>query len=290
MFNGKDALFCALINFRKWLINPRIYTIFVLIFVFIVYHTSGLATFSNEIGYKIGPWIFTHLATPPVLQVFAFFAVLLFSDAPFQDRHTPFVAVRTGRLNWIVGQIVYILMASFVITVFTFLITILVMFNHTEWTLEWGTLIESLAMGTIDFSNTVTVSIFFNYVVIEQLSPLFALMASLLFFYLVVVLIGVVILCFNVVLKQTAGIVVAGVLIAMSFFVVYIGTLHFGVEIYYYSPVSWMSIHNLEWANATNLPSPLYALVTLSLTIILLSIMSVIAFTKKDMNLKEGGI
>lgn len=288
MFNIKVALFCALINFRKWLVNPKIHAIFILIFVFILYHSSGLATFAGEISHKIGPWIFTHLTSPPILQVFGFFAVLLFSDAPFQDKQSPFVAIRTGRLNWIVGQLLYILMATAIMTVFTFLTTILAMWNHTEWTMEWGTLIESLAMGTIDFPNTV--SIFFNYVVIEQLSPLFALMASLLLFYLVVVLIGVVILFFNVVLVQTAGIVAAGVLIAMSFFVVYIGTLLFGVEIYYYSPVSWMSIHNLEWANATNLPSPLYALVTLSLSILLLSTMSIIAFTKKDMDLKEGGI
>ena len=160
MFNLREALFCSLINFRKWIVDPKIYTIFIIIFFFFFYHSMGLASFSDEIGYKVGPWIFTHLTTYPVLQVFAFLTVLLFSDAPFYDKHSGFVAIRTGQLNWIVGQIIYVFLASGILTLYTYLMSIIVVLRQTEWTLSWGILIESMALGTVELQTGV--SIFFG--------------------------------------------------------------------------------------------------------------------------------
>lgn len=288
MFNLREALFCSLINFRKWIVDPKIYTIFIIIFAFLFYHSMGLASFSDEIGYKVGPWIFTHLTTYPVLQVFAFLTVLLFSDAPFYDKHSGFVAIRTGQLNWIVGQIIYVFLASGILTLYTYLMSIIVVLRQTEWTLSWGILIESMAHGTVDLP--VDVAIFFNGAVIEQITPIVALLASFLFFYLVIVLIGVVILTFNLLLRKMAGIVAAGVLIAMSIFVVFIGNLLFGFEIFYFSPISWMSIHNLNWGDYLSLPSPIFATATLIILILLLSIVAVVTYIKKDIDWRKGGI
>jgi len=47
-------------------------------------------------GWKnVSPWIFPHLFTLPVMMpVYGCFAMLLFCDAPFIDRHTPFLMIR----------------------------------------------------------------------------------------------------------------------------------------------------------------------------------------------------
>ncbi|MCT2536726.1 hypothetical protein NC661_14165 [Aquibacillus koreensis] len=285
MTNAKMVLFCTQINMKKWLVNPRIYTIFVLVFVFLLYHSYGLSTFSDEVGHGVSPWVFPHLITPPVLQVFAFFMVLLFCDAPFNDRHTPFVLIRTGRRNWIIGQILYIVFASAIFTIFTFITSIIVLIPNIQFSIDWGILIKSLASDPSIAPTTVTV--FFNPGLLST-APITATIGSIFHFFTVAVFIGVVILFFNLLFKQMMGVVVAGVFIALSFFVLYIGNIIFGFKIYYFSPVSWMSISYSGWSDSGSFPSPIYAISVLLLSIIMMSIVSVLIFCQKDMELKGG--
>ncbi|MBM7542333.1 hypothetical protein [Amphibacillus cookii] len=287
MANFKSILLCAQINIKKWLVNPRIYTIFIATFAFLFYHTYALTRFAAEVGHAVTPWVFPHLFTSPVLQVFAFLIVLLFCDAPFKDHHTPFVTMRTGRKNWIIGQLIYLMLASFIFTVFTFITSIIVLLPHLQVSLEWGIVMESLANDPAIASDRVT--IFFNPELLNRLSPLAAAGFGLLYFYLVTLFIGSVILCFNVLLQRTAGIVVAGILIAVSLFANYLGFFSFGYLIYYLSPISWMSISTLDWGSG-QLPSLSYTLSTLVIAMVLLSIIATCVFIHKDMELKEGGL
>src|SRR5690625_3817274 len=123
---------CLGVNFRKWLVNPRIYALAVFIIAFLIYHQSGLSQFAGAHNQGVTPWVFPHLTTPPVLHVFATFAIILFSDAPFEDKHMPFLMIRSGRRNWIIGQLIYILMASLIYTLFVFIISILALLPNLE--------------------------------------------------------------------------------------------------------------------------------------------------------------
>ncbi|GAF66843.1 hypothetical protein BTS2_3748 [Bacillus sp. TS-2] len=268
------------------MINPRIYVVFTLTIAFLAYHSFGLSHFSAEAGYPVSPWIFTHLTTPPVMQVFAFLIILLFCDAPFKDRHTPFLIVRTGRANWIVGQILYIFMAAFIYTLFSFLSSIIVMIPNVEMTFDWGILLQTLANDPMYAPDSVT--IFFNPEWMALLSPISATLLSLLHFWLVAIFIGLVILCFNLLSNKMLGILVIGIFVFLSFFSVYMGTLLFGMGIYYFSPISWMSLSYVDWSYNGSFPSSIFALVTLSITIIVMSIVSILTFIRKDINIQGG--
>lgn len=260
--------------------------IFIFIFAFLFYHSYGLSRFAADVGYKITPWVFPHLFSAPVLQIFAFALVLFFSDAPFKDHFTPFVVIRTGRRNWIIGQIVYIVLASVVITLFTFIVSVLALIPNLEFSLDWGIVIQSLANDPSIAPNTVT--IFFDPALISYFSPLAAMGLSFLFYCLVSIFIGVIILCFNVLLKKTAGVVVAGVFVAISLFANFAGFLTYGNIVFYLSPVSWLGISSLGWDRA-DIPSVTYALLVLILSMIFMSIISIIIYLNRDMDLKEGG-
>lgn len=286
MDDVKSVLLCSQINLKKWFVNPRIYTIFIVTFAFLFYHSYELSRFSREVGHNLTPWIFPHLFTPPVLQVFAFLVILLFCDAPFKDHHAPFVIIRTGRKNWMISQLVYLVWASIIFTLFTFVTSVVVLLPSIQFSLEWGIVIESLAHDVTLAPETVT--IFFNPNLLTQLTPIAATTISVFYFFLVTLFIGVVILCFNTILAKTAGIVVAGILVAVSLFSNYLGFFSIGYLIYYLSPISWMSISTFNWDDG-QLPAPSYAVITLLIAILVMSGAAYKVFIRKDMDLKGSG-
>ena len=96
----KNVLLCTFTNYRKWIVNPTIYTLFILIFAFSLWNFSGIHEYAKAVGYDISPWMFPHILNNVTLPIYSSFAVLLFSNTPFIDRHMPFLVVRTGRLSW----------------------------------------------------------------------------------------------------------------------------------------------------------------------------------------------
>lgn len=287
MLNIQNIFLCSTMTIRKWGVNPRIYSIFILLFVFLLYHSYGLYAFSEKVGHRISPWLFSHLTSSPVLQIFAFFAVLLYCDAPFQDRHSPFVMIRTGRMNWIISQIVYIFFSSFIYTFFIFCSSILVILPRVVFQMEWDTIMVSLARDVSLASNNVT--IFFNPLIIDTITPIYATLIGFLFFWMGTTFIGMTTFCFNIMFRNMAGIVASGIFIGISYFSNYLGFLVFGYTIFYFSPLSWMSISNIDITGQTSLPSPLYCFVILVTSIIVMGIIAVTLFNKQDITNRVGG-
>ncbi|WP_017473424.1 hypothetical protein [Amphibacillus jilinensis] len=284
MANLSLIIRCSILNIKKWIVNPRIYLVLIITFTFLLYNAHELARFTAYVGEGISPWVFAHLFTPPVLQVFAFLAILLFCDAPFNDHHMPFVIMRIGRLKWFVGQLIYIVLSSILFTIITFLISVAVFIPHLKFTMDWGIIIRSLANDPMLASDRVT--IFFNPELVELMTPIKATVLSLLFFCLVTIFIGLTILCFNVLIKQTSGVVVAGSFVAFSLFSYYLGFLSFGHIIFFMSPINWLSISSVGWNNQS-LPSPTYTIVFLVLAIVIMGIIAAKAFVHKDLSLRE---
>ncbi|WP_062107422.1 hypothetical protein [Bacillus niameyensis] len=287
MTNLKTILLCVQVNFRKWLVNPRIYVLAVITVAFLAYHSSGLSQFATEKEVGIAPWIFPHLSLPPTMQVFACFIVLLFCDAPFADRHMPFLAIRTSRRNWVIGQLVYIILASFIYTAFICVMAALVLIPNLEFSKDWGILMKTLAMRPE--MAPVNVTVFFNPDVLKMFSPFQAMIISFGLFWLVSVFIGVLIFCFNVVIEKMSGLVASGVFIFMSLFSIVEGRFIFGDWIGYLSPISWMNISYLDWKGTGLTPTPTFAVFCLVITSVFMGILSTIIFCRKDMKIQDWG-
>jgi len=113
--NIKNALLCSIVNYKKWTVNPKIHTLFALIPAFNIWHFSEVYKYAKLVGKNVSPWIFPHLFTLPVMMpVYGCFAMLLFGDAPFIDRHTPFLMIRTGELpGWLGSSFTFSLPACY---------------------------------------------------------------------------------------------------------------------------------------------------------------------------------
>jgi len=289
LINLKVILICMGINFRKWSSNARIYTLAALTITFLLWLLSGLSQYVSAIDVSITPWVFPHiLSNPTVIMVYGCFVTLLFCDAPFIDKYMPFVVIRSGRLNWLLGQLMYIILSGLIFTMLFFVVSLIALIPNLSFSLEWGTVLKTLSINP-EAAFDYRVMIFVNENIIRMFSPLKALFISLGLFWLVSVFIGVLIFCFNGVIRKMSGLVAAGTLVFISYFSVYLGSLLFGIGIYYFSPLSWSSISYLDWNYTGSFPSPTYAVLFLVGAIFLMSIVSLIVLCKKDINVQERG-
>ena len=114
-------------NFRSWQRNPRIYVTFGLAFVLCFLLTDKAVRFSYEyetIMQLVEPFVWTFGDSNSIL-LSSLLLLLLFADMPFLSPGTPFYLSRMDRKNWLIGQGIYVAIATFIYLVFVLLSTML---------------------------------------------------------------------------------------------------------------------------------------------------------------------
>ena len=116
----RQIVFIAWANFRKWHKNPQIIMCFLLAFVFCYLLSDKVMQFAQAHGtYLQGmeAFIWTFGDSQSVL-VISVLLLLLFSDMPNLSSEVPYFMVRTDRKVWMLGQILYLLGATFCFMLF----------------------------------------------------------------------------------------------------------------------------------------------------------------------------
>lgn len=289
MDNFHNMLLCMNNNFKKWKNSPRIYVILIILVIFHFYGFDGYRKISEFLEVPISPWVFPFFLLHP-LMMFTFGAIpmLLYGEAPFTDHQSPFIVIRAGRQNWIIGQILYIILSSFIYTAISILISILSLVPQVRFDSEWGQVIYTMGQNA-DVANLAGVNIMMpGTQLINKFTSTEAMMYSFLLYWLATTFLGLIILSFNVCIKKGTGMIVAGVFTCMCYFSAIFGNIGFGKIIMYFSPVSWGNIYNISKYDGDGLPSFTYALTILISSILIMSMISVIAFCKKDLDFEKG--
>lgn len=288
--NLRSIISCTLTNYRKWLVDPKMYTLIVLMIVFSIWNFSGIYDYAKVVGFGVSPWIFSHILIFPIaMPIYGSFAVLLFSNAPFIDKHTPFLMIRTGRISWLIGQLIYIVFTSILYTVFHFVISVVTFFPRIEFTADWGKVLRTLAMNPSSLREKGLYStVFIQNNIVSSFSAIEATLISLGLFCLVTIFIGIIIFSLNIIIGRMAGLIFAGILVFISYFSIFVGTFSIGYKVYYFSPLSWSSLQYIDWHGSGDSPSFLYAITFLLVASVILSLLSVISFSKNDINVAEG--
>lgn len=101
-------------NFRGWRKNPRIILTFGLALVMCFLLTDKAVRFSYEyetIMQAVEPFVWTFGDANSIL-LSSLLLILLFADMPFLGAGVPFYLMRTSRFRWMVGQVLYIVLAT----------------------------------------------------------------------------------------------------------------------------------------------------------------------------------
>lgn len=285
MSSVKTVFSIAAQNFRKWTTDYRIWVIAVLLVVMTFIFADDVRRYAAALGSDVSIWIFPFLYVGRYMRlVFTLPVVLMFCNAPFVDKNQTFVMMRTSRLKWLCGQILYIILAAAVYYLFIFLLSIISTIFIAEFSPDWGRTFYVIANGgvaTPEGGSRVEIP----KIIVEYFTPLQACFFTFLLSWLGAVFLGTIIFFFNLVTQnRNIGIVVSFAFVVWSFMV----KDTFGLGRYRkLSPISWNTLENIDVGGLTKYPTFLYCVTVLSISIMLLIAGSVIFGRKKSLDFKE---
>ncbi len=114
-------------HFSRWRNNKRVMMSFLLAGIISFLLTEKVMNFSldNQTALQLfEPFVWVYGDGESILLC-AMAAILLFADMPFLDGAVPYYLVRIKVRTWVLGQILYIISATFLYTLFTLLVTCL---------------------------------------------------------------------------------------------------------------------------------------------------------------------
>lgn len=255
-------------NFRKWTRNPRIFITFFLFYCHVFDVISPFNKAAEILETSNTPWFFPFFSSNSFSGMYILLGfVLLFCDAPFIDKHQPYIIIRIGKLKWLLGQFLYIVIASFLFLLSLQFFIILALLPKISFTTEWGSLLYTISQTSVEgFLPIVGVS----FSVIETYSAIEATLLSFLIVWLEGIFIGSLLFFLNIQFKRIIGTSV-GCFYAISFFMIKM-TFQNNPILWKISPCVWMDIVTLAGRETGKHPGAVNAIVGLLLIIIFLLI------------------
>lgn len=123
----KQVFLTAVSNFRRWHKNPQMILCFLLAFIFCFLLSDKVMQFAKGHGTTLQgmeAFIWTFGDSQSVLAI-STLLLLMFADMPNLSNEVPYFMVRMDRKVWILGQIVYLILAAFIFVFFIFVSTVL---------------------------------------------------------------------------------------------------------------------------------------------------------------------
>lgn len=124
----KRVLAVTRCSFSGWRKNPRIFVTFALAFILCFLLSDKAVNFAKQQGtamQAVEAFVWTFGDSNSIL-LSSLLLLLLFSDMPFITSGTPFFLMRIDRKTWVVGQVVYVIGATFIFLLFILTATSLV--------------------------------------------------------------------------------------------------------------------------------------------------------------------
>lgn len=127
MYRVRQIVCVAALGFRKWHKNPQIILCFLMVFVFCFLLSDKVMQFAEAHdtylqGTEAFIWTFGDARSVFAVSILL---LLLFSNMPDLSNETPYYMVRIDRRVWMAGQIAYLIVATFLFTLFILLATVL---------------------------------------------------------------------------------------------------------------------------------------------------------------------
>ena len=167
----------------------------------------------------MNPWIFPFLFAFRYMRiVFMIPVVFIFCDAPFVDTNQTYVMLRTKRNIWSMGQILYIIVSSFLYTLFHLLLTIIFNIQYMQWGTTWGDVLgNARTSGIMVNLNIRYTTVGISASIIRYFTPAQAMFFSFILMWLSFIFIGMLIYAINILTKSKGiSIIVTGFLILLN--------------------------------------------------------------------------
>lgn len=272
-------------NLRKWATDYRMWTIAALLIVMVQIYVDDMQKVADVLGTKCSIWIFPFLYIQYHTKViFTLPVILMFCNAPFNDKNQTFVCTRISRAKWLGGQILYIFIASALYYLFVILLTFISTIFIAEPSLEWGKTLYMIANSNVA-STAEAYFLNVSNLILEYFTPIQAVFFTFLTSWLSAALLGMIVFFCNLVSNtRFIGIIISSLLVVWTVLVAMGGW----IDYVRFSPISWNTLNNIDVGNMTAKPSFSYCIFVYGGLILILIAGIFIFGRKKSLDTKEG--
>lgn len=249
--------------------------------IFVWSNIAPVGVFSRSVGVRTNPLMFPFIAGDIISQLILIAGIIfLFSDAPFIDNCQPYIIIRSKRYSWVMGQIVYIIIASAVYFLVLMLVSVLILLpSGTFATDGWGKLINTLSQTNA--GNQIGLNLLASDKIISYYSPIQAFVMCFLLEWAVGTFFGLLIFCINLNFSKTFGLVAGGVVLFLDILV----TNAFSSKFFHISPVSLARLDILDPLGVSAFPTVTYALVFFGVCIFALCTILILTVRSKPIEI-----
>jgi hypothetical protein len=249
--------------------------------IFTHIYAKDYAIACGLMGEDIAPWIFPFLYNIRFVKILFFLPlVFIFCDAPFISQSQPYVLLRSGRLAYTFGQMLYIVAVSGLYFLFIMLLSNVFVINSLDFTLEWGRVISTLA--DTDAASIMGIMTFINPKITFYYTPLQAMWYTFFLSTLSGIFLGFLIYAIN----SISNTKIPGVLCAV-FLVVLDSVAHGDTFLLHFSPVSWSTLSMIDVGGLTAYPSINYIFGAFFITLGTLIIVCAVASRKQTIEVAQ---
>ncbi|MCM1212966.1 MAG: hypothetical protein NC331_11010 [Lachnospiraceae bacterium] len=289
MSDFKSTLLCVCVSMQKAVFDIKALIALAVGLIFQYYTFCSIPAICEYLGCVVTPWLFPfYISSPTMFIIVGSLGILLYSDAPFMDGQSAFLMIRTGRRNWIWGQILYIWISALLYAIWNCLGSLLFILPYLSLEEGWGAVLWTMADNP-GLYNMVGTGVSFVPAadIMDRLTPLQAMFFAVLLYWLGTALIGMIILFFRVRTGGLSGTAVCGALTGLAYFSCYLGPIAYGYWLRYLSPVSWFTPKALDMTGSGQYPSLGYALMAYLILLAVLTAASLFSFCRGDVSFQD---
>lgn len=272
-------------NFQKHIRNPKVIMVFLIFFALILDTHTPFNRLANQFQVKNTPWLFPFFVSNIHMGFYILLGyLLLFCDAPFIDRHQPYIIIRIGKRRWLFGQLLYIVSMSFFFVLVIHLCMILVLLPTISFSADWGTVIYTLAKTSVQgFLPMFHIS----SAVVSQYTVWQAELISTVIVWLEGIIVGSLMFLLNFKFHKVAGIIAGSIYAGLYFMIkAFITNIPIRWKIV---PCLWMDFNNMASQRVGMHPGVLYSVVGLLLIIGVIWTCLIVGMRKQPIEVIEQG-
>ncbi|MCM1061633.1 MAG: hypothetical protein NC452_15295 [Eubacterium sp.] len=275
-------------NLRKWKTDYRVWIIGLICYVMVLVYFDDMERIVTGLGSTMPVWVFPFLYSQFHMKlIYTLLLVLFFCNAPFIDSNQTFMYMRSGRIKWLLGQMLYVIVSSGIYYLFLLIVSLLsAVTAGGEINFEWGKTL--VAVATSDAAGRFgSPFIEASPIVLTYFSPLSATWFTFLLSWLCGSMIGLIIFLCNMLTKSRfLGIIVSSILVVLSAvlendFIYIIQGMFLKDIVLPFSPISWTTLNNVDVSGLTKNPTFTYC-ISVYLTAIVLLIAGILICGKKQ--------
>lgn len=248
-------------RFLKWKENRKLQVILILLGILLYQYTAGIRTMTKLTGVSISPFFLPfffsdYLIAMGLVKIFILLAlIVLFCNISSMNAEKYYFIIRTGKKDWIIGDVLYIGLSSLLYALLIFLASIVFFLPRVQMTSGWGKIIGTLAYT--DASQQYGELFNIPSRVIEMYQPASAVGITLVLMVLGFFFLGLLIYTLNLITRTIiVGVCCAGALVFMCPLITNMGF----PGPYWFSPMTWMSIGSMAPIQSERYPGVLYGI------------------------------